>query len=235
MTAILALDTASEFCSVTLLTEQDETSIYHSATQLAPRSHVQNILPMIKEVLSKGNLTLSQVDAIAFGRGPGSFTGLRIASGITQGLAYGQNLPVVGVSNLRAAALHVFKHQEDASRCLVMFDARMNEAYWALVTRGADGYPAVVDQERVDKPEYIAAHFSGQEALCVFGSGLVYKEALGDVGAWPVLELAPEHPAELIAELALVEFKAGRTVPADQAAPVYIRDQVTWKKLPGRE
>jgi len=235
MTAILALDTASEFCSVSLVVEQNGKQDFFSSTELAPRSHVQNILPMIKDVLQQAGQALETVDAIAFGRGPGSFTGLRIASGVTQGLAFGQDIPVVAVSNLRAAALHVFKQQADTKRCLVMFDARMNEVYWALADRDKAGYPQIVDKERVDKPAFLVDTLSTLTPVGVFGSGLEYKDDLGPLANWPILETPPEHPAELIAELALLDYHEGKTLAADQAGPVYIRDEVTWKKLPGRE
>jgi tRNA threonylcarbamoyladenosine biosynthesis protein TsaB len=234
MTAILAIDTAAEQCSVCLLLGDKERKIY-ALTELAPRSHAQRLLPMIQEVLAQAGLSLADLDALAFGRGPGSFTGLRIASGFVQGLAFGQDLPVIPVSNLQALAARVFKTGSgDFERCLVLVDARMDEIYWAEFSRGS-GNPELQGRERVDKPEAIADLLSAQHPMPVIGSGLHYAQRLGEIGLWPASGLAPEHPASLIAELALLEWERGAFVSAKDAAPIYVRDDVAWKKLPGRE
>ena len=160
MTAILALDTSSEFCSVSLVLTDTDEPVYRSLTEAAPRSHVQLLLPMVRELLSQCELGLADLSAIAFGRGPGSFTGLRIAAGFTQGLAFGQDLPIVSVSNLQALAMHGFNKQLDAKRCLALIDARMDETYWAVYEKAASGVPVLVETEAVDKPEVIAEKFS---------------------------------------------------------------------------
>ncbi len=239
MTSILALDTSSEFCSVSLVSTGTGTGsnepVYRSLTEAAPRSHVQLLLPMVKELLSQGDLSLSDLSAIAFGRGPGSFTGLRIAAGFTQGLAYGHDLPVVSVSNLQALAMQGLTEVSDAQRCLTLIDARMDETYWGLYQRDGAGLPVLIDSEAVDKPEVLAEKFESVEPLPVMGSGLNYAERLGVINSWASRSSVPKHPAELIAKISLELFKRNETLSAEHASPVYIRDQVAWKKLPGRE
>lgn len=236
MTAILAIDTAAEQCSVSLILNGKEQKSY-ALTELAPRSHAQRLLPMVQEVLAQAGLGLSDLDALAFGRGPGSFTGLRIASGFVQGLAFGQDLPVIPVSNLQALAAHVFKTGSDeVDRCLVLVDARMDEIYWAEFVRGeGNSNPELQGRERVDKPEVIADLLGSEHEMPVIGSGLHYAERLGEIASWPNTGLVPEHPASLIAELALLAWEMGESVSAKEAAPTYVRDEVAWKKLPGRE
>lgn len=232
MTAILAIDTSSELCSVSLIKGDHES---FSLSEHAPRSHAQRLLPMVKELLTQSGLALADIDALAFGRGPGSFTGLRIASGFVQGLAFGLDLPVVPVSNLQALALHVFLNDAETQNCLVLIDARMDEIYWAEFSRGPDNLPELIGRERVDKPEMIAELFRDHSQMPVTGTGLVYLDRLTGIASWPKIENILEHPASLVAYLASYGFANGQTVDAKDAAPVYVRDEVAWKKLPGRE
>lgn len=234
MTVILAIDTSSEYCSVSLV-ESNNKSTAISLSEHAPRSHAQRLLPMVQDLLGQSGLALSDIDALAFGRGPGSFTGLRIASGFVQGLAFGQDLPVVPVSNLQSLALHVFLSDDAAQNCLVLIDARMDEVYWAEFSRGKGSLPELVGRERVDKPEMVAGMLQAHSPMSVVGTGLAYVERLGEIASWPRVDISPEHPAFLVASLALFGFEDGQAVDAKDAAPVYVRDEVAWKKLPGRE
>ena len=127
---ILAIDTATEACSVALW--NDGTIKAHF--ELCPREHTQRILPMVEEILAAGDLTLTDIDALAFGRGPGSFTGVRIGIGIAQGLALGANLPMIGVSTLATMAQGAWR-KNGATRVLAAIDARMGEVYWADIAR----------------------------------------------------------------------------------------------------
>lgn len=122
---ILAIDTATENCSVALLVNDRVIS----RSEVAPRDHTKKVLPMVDEVLKEAGLTLQDLDALAFGRGPGSFTGVRIGIGIAQGLAFGAELPMIGVSTLAAMAQASYR-LHGATNAAVAIDARMGEVYW---------------------------------------------------------------------------------------------------------
>ena len=122
---ILSIDTATEACSVALLVDGDCREIY----ELIPRQHTERVLPMVDELLKLADLPLSQIDAIAFNCGPGSFTGVRVGTSVAQGLAFSHDLPVVPVSSLAALAQNAFRI-EGKERVLSTIDARMNEMYW---------------------------------------------------------------------------------------------------------
>ena len=126
---LLALDTSTEACSVALWHKGEKTYL----DELAQRTHTKRILPMVDELLANSGINLKQVDALAFGRGPGSFTGVRVGAGIAQGLAFGADLPVIAVSNLTAMAQAAFElHQ--AENVTAAIDARMNEVYFSRFT-----------------------------------------------------------------------------------------------------
>uniref|UniRef100_UPI003F7C98B7 tRNA (adenosine(37)-N6)-threonylcarbamoyltransferase complex dimerization subunit type 1 TsaB n=1 Tax=Actinobacillus pleuropneumoniae TaxID=715 RepID=UPI003F7C98B7 len=134
---ILAIDTATEACSVALQHNGKLTSL----DELSPRTHTQRILPMIDELLAQANISIKQVDALVFGRGPGSFTGVRVGVGIAQGLAMGANLPVVPISNLLAMAQAAYE-QTGATNVVALIDARMNEIYFAQYERVEVKHPS---------------------------------------------------------------------------------------------
>ena len=127
---LLALDTSTEACSVALLHKGEKTYL----DELAQRTHTKRILPMIDELLVNSGINLKQVDVLAFGRGPGSFTGVRVGAGIAQGLALGADLPVIAVSNLTAMAQAAFELYQ-AENVAAAIDARMNEVYFSQVKR----------------------------------------------------------------------------------------------------
>src|SRR3989338_484571 len=141
MTVILALDTSTEACSCALQVRGEIIEDY----AVIPRQHAQNILPMIQQLLHKAGLTFAQLDAIAFGRGPGSFTGLRIAAGVAQGLALASDLPVLPVSTLAALALQGHADTGD-SALLACLDARIDEVYWAWYSI-ENGLPVLQGEE----------------------------------------------------------------------------------------
>jgi len=164
MSNILALDTSSDYCSVSLYSKGEFTS----SSELAPRSHTQLLLPMAKQIVEDSGIKLKDLDAISFGCGPGSFTGLRIAAGVAQGLAYGLGCSIFPISNLKAMALQCYK-QSGEKNVLVALDARMNEVYWSVCQVGIQGNIAVVEScggEHVSTPELLtlpngAADFAG--------------------------------------------------------------------------
>ncbi|MFZ4702392.1 MAG: tRNA (adenosine(37)-N6)-threonylcarbamoyltransferase complex dimerization subunit type 1 TsaB, partial [Candidatus Methylumidiphilus sp.] len=141
---LLSLETSTEACSAALYLDGEITERY----QLAPQQHNKLILPMIQSLLAEADLKLHQLDALAFGRGPGSFTGVRIAAGIVQGLAFGADLPVAPVSTLAAMAQEVFA-ESDSQYALPCIDARMGEVYWGVYRRGNDGMAKLSGSEVV--------------------------------------------------------------------------------------
>jgi len=221
---ILAIETATEACSAALVQDDDAIERY----VVAPREHNRLILPMIEEVLAEAGAVRTQIDAVAFGRGPGSFTGLRIAAGVTQGIAYGLDCPVLPVSTLAALAFQSFEEAagDGVYACL---DARMGEIYGALFRRGQEGVPDLIGDEAVLAPERVEA--AGITVRLGVGSGWVtYREVLSERLKTVVEVLEDRFPrAAYIGRLGARDFAAGRCVSAGEAIPVYLRDQVARK------
>ena len=218
---LLALDTATENCSAALLSG---TQLLTREAEFA-RGHAEHILGMIDALLAEAGVGLREVQAIAFGRGPGSFTGVRLAASLAQGLAFGADLPVVPVSDLQALAQRGFEADPGAERALVCQDARMREVYWACFEREA-GLAVPAGPERVGPPESV--QLPGGTAAAGFGRGFAaYPQlrALQGLRLGPSAEQLLPRAAE-IARLAAPEVRAGRLLPAEQALPVYLRDTV---------
>ncbi|WP_165311880.1 tRNA (adenosine(37)-N6)-threonylcarbamoyltransferase complex dimerization subunit type 1 TsaB [Vibrio ziniensis] len=229
---ILALDTATEQCSVALMVGE---KVYFRS-EFAPRDHTKKILPMVDEVLKEAGLTLSDLDALAFGRGPGSFTGVRIGIGIAQGLAFGADLPMIGVSTLAAMAqgayrLHGTTHVASA------IDARMSEVYWGRFERQEDGSWNEVDAECVIPPAVLVEEVQKDDnTWAKVGTGWqAYAEDLANLSL-TLTDTDMLYPdSQDIVYLAQFEWAKGNTTPVEESSPVYLRDTVAWKKLPGRE
>ncbi|WP_139556981.1 tRNA (adenosine(37)-N6)-threonylcarbamoyltransferase complex dimerization subunit type 1 TsaB [Methylotetracoccus oryzae] len=221
---ILAIETATEACSAALVQDGDVIERY----VVAPREHNRLILPMIEEVLAEAGVVRTQIDAVAFGRGPGSFTGLRIAAGVTQGIAYGLDCPVLPVSTLAALAFQSFEEAagEGVYACL---DARMGEIYGALFRRGQAGVPDLIGDEAVLAPERVEA--AGIMVRLGVGSGWVTYRGVLSERLKTVVEVLEDHfpRAAYIGRLGARDFAAGRCVSAGEAIPVYLRDQVARK------
>ena len=225
---ILALDTATESCSVALLIGRR----LIAREQRLDHGHAEHILPMADELLREADVSLGALSAIAFGRGPGSFTGVRLAASVAQGLAFGAGLPVVPISDLRALAQRVMELDAAVTRVLVCNDARMHEVYWGCFERpAAGGFAAAVQDEQVGKPAAVTlpASWSGtKRAVHAAGSGFAaYPELRSALAAHldRVHEALLPRAAE-IARLAGPEVASGRVLPAEQALPVYLRDDV---------
>ena len=217
---ILALDTSTEACSVALLIDGE----LRLRFQLTERSHAELVLPMVEGVLEDAGISLTDLDGLAFGRGPGAFTGLRIACGVVQGLALGAGLPVAPVSSLAAVAEQVPVAAGEI--VLVCNDARMGEVYWGVFQRGADGAVTALCDEAVSRPEVVGVSAPG--AMHVAGNALPRYPALAERLRAAGLQLHEGvYPrADAVARLGEIELASGRGVPAEQALPVYVRDDV---------
>lgn len=217
---ILALDTSTEACSVAIWVD----GAINERFKLD--RHSEHILPMVQEVLAEAGLSLTQLDAIAFGRGPGSFTGLRIAAGVVQGLAFGANLPVVPVSSLAVLAQGV-----GVPRVLAAADARMHQVYWGAYARNADGLVELEGAEIVIAPQ--AVPLAEGEGWVGAGSGWDQYSAmlLARLGSRAQEWRKQCYPrAGDVARLGAAGFARGEAVPPEKALPVYIRDEVAVKQ-----
>lgn len=231
---ILALDTATEACSVALMVGEH----IYSRSEVAPRDHTKKILPMVDEVLKEAGLTLQELDALAFGRGPGSFTGVRIGIGIAQGLAFGANLPMIGISTLAALAQGAYREQ-GMTRVACAIDARMSEVYWGRFERQQNGAWHASEAECVIAPQLLLSRVAGEAAEQVWGTaGTGWSAYPDELSTLPFAQqesgvLYPQ--AQDMVVLAQYEWLQGHAVPVEEASPIYLRDTVAWKKLPGRE
>lgn len=224
MPTLLALDTSTEACSVALL-RNGAISERHLE---APREHMLRLLPMVDELLAEQRLPLRDLDGIVFTRGPGSFTGLRIALGVVQGLAFGAGLPVLPVSTLAVLAQTAATPELAGRFILSAIDARMDEVYCAWFEVGGDGLVQSRGEERVCPPEAVAAIETGAPWLGV-GTGWNYAERLPAAGRGAIDASAlPRAGAAL--RLALPRWLAGERHAIEQVAPVYLRDDVAWPK-----
>ena len=222
---LLAVDTATEACSAALYVDGD---ICHEF-QLAPRDHTRLILSMVDTLLQQAGISVRQLDALAFGRGPGSFTGVRIATGVVQGLAYGADLPVVPVSTLASIAQAVYEDHTE-SRVLAAIDARMGGIYWGQYQLDDQNLMRLCADEAVLNPEQVPVVDDG--GWVGAGSGWqAHGEALtarfGDLvkQRWP--DYLPQ--SSTISRLAVADFQQGLAVDAAQALPVYLRNDVAKK------
>jgi tRNA threonylcarbamoyladenosine biosynthesis protein TsaB len=228
---LLAIDTATEACSVALLCGD----AVQERFELAPRRHAALLLPFAEALLSEAGLGLRQLDAIAFGRGPGSFTGLRIAAGMAQGMAFGAGLPVIPVSTLAALAQGAVR-EHAVERVLAAIDARMQEVYWGAYRCGPGGLVEAVGEELVSRPAEVPVP-ADAGAWTGTGSGWSsYRAALATRCGVPEERiLAEQWPHALdTARLAAALYAAGAGVAPQQAAPVYLRDRVAEKPGSGR-
>lgn len=225
MPKILALDTSTDACSVALALDGEMFEDF----RVIPRQHTKELLPMVQQLLQEHGLKVSGLDAIAFGRGPGSFAGIRIATGVTQGLAYAADLPVLPVSTLDALALAAYQ-REGAEFILAALDARMDEIYIAEY-QIIDGQLQRVSEEQVCSPAKFRIKGAGKEYLAV-GSGFRYlSDMSSEIRQRVQVSDQEAYPsAKVMLQLAGDDWEKGVAVSAEQALPVYLRDEVAWKK-----
>lgn len=194
---LLAIDTATDACSVAVYLSGKILEHY----ALEPRSHTRLLLAMVDQVLNEAGISLGELDTFAFGRGPGSFTGIRIACSVIQALSFGLDKPVVPVSTLQALAQQAYRVC-DKPRVFASLDARLEAVYWALFEKDAEGIMQPVSEERVEP----------------------FDQIVLPAGDWYPMTGYPH--AQDIAQIAAAEYRQGRAVSAEQAFPVYVRDEV---------
>ena len=223
---LLALDTSTEFLSLALTLGEQTFTHY----QAAGSASSQLVLPQIQLLLESANVKLKDLDGIAFGAGPGAFTGVRIASGVAQGLGFGADLPVVGINTLIAVA-----EASGQEKVIVCLDARMGEIYHAALIK-ENGHWQEINATSVCKPQD-APLIQGDNW---FGAGSgwgVYEEVLTPIyasnlsTALPHVLSAITPTAEAILRLAQPVFEAGQAKPAIEAMPIYIRNRVALTTL----
>jgi tRNA threonylcarbamoyladenosine biosynthesis protein TsaB len=222
---LLAVETSTEACSAALFIDGEVRERF----ELAPQKHTRLILPMIDSLMADAGLKPQQLDALAFSRGPGSFTGVRIATGVIHGIALGTDLPIVPVSTLAAIAQDFFDHN-DEDVAFVAMDARMDEIFWGVYQRDAQGYAELVGEEAVTPAEQI--EFPDLNGIGIGSGWGVYPQELtarlaGRVSRYQA-ELLPRAGA--IARLGARGYEQGLAVPVEQAMPVYLRDKVAKKE-----
>ena len=222
MTTLLALDTATEACSVALLHDGMVTSHY----EVIPRMHAQKLLPMIKQLLAESGVALNALDAVAFGRGPGAFTGVRIAIGVVQGLAFALQRPVLPVSTLATIAQRAWREQ-GTTQVAAAIDARMDEVYWGCY-REHGGEMQLVGSEAVLPPEQVVLPRAAGGDWFGAGTGWGYAERMPVAVQGCDAALLPH--AEDLLRLAAFAWQRGEALEADQAQPVYLRDNVATPK-----
>jgi tRNA threonylcarbamoyladenosine biosynthesis protein TsaB len=223
---LLAIETATEACSAALYIDGD----IQERFEVEPRRHSELILGMMEQLMAEAGLTLSALDALAFGRGPGSFTGVRIATGVVQGAAFGADLPVVPVSTLAALAQGGFR-EYGAERLLPAFDARMNELYWGCYQVDRNGLVSPVQEDRLVLP----SDLEPPDGTGWLGLGSGWG-SYGDILEGRFGESLRSYETELlcsardVALLGVAGFGEGKAVPAEQALPLYLRDKVAWRR-----
>jgi tRNA threonylcarbamoyladenosine biosynthesis protein TsaB len=225
---ILSVDTSTEACSAALLVDGEVLERF----RIAPRQHTRLILPMVDSLLDEAGLRLQDLDALALGRGPGSFTGLRIAAGVVQGLALGADLPVVTVSSL-AAMVHGYVGFSDISTVCTALDARMGEVYWGIYHKDSGGLVHPVCHEAVVAAENVPVPLAPDVRCAGIGSGWhSYREVLTDCLGERIRQVdADRYPsAASVAILGCNGYLNGEGCAPEDATPVYLRDKVARKK-----
>ncbi|OOY99123.1 tRNA (adenosine(37)-N6)-threonylcarbamoyltransferase complex dimerization subunit type 1 TsaB [Solemya velum gill symbiont] len=222
---LLAIETSEIACSAALWMNGEVSERF----DLVPRRHSELLLPMIDEVLADTGVVKSQLDAIAFSRGPGSFTGVRIATGVAQGLGFALDCPLVPVSTLAGFAQGCYRRLQSA-RVAVALDARMQEVYWGAYRSDDNGVMRLSGEERCCAPAEVNLDESDWSAC---GSGWeaystdLKKACDGQLGQY---DEEPHCHAKDIAMLAATLLREDGGVPAEQAMPVYLRNQVAHVK-----
>ena len=220
MPTIIAFETSSETASVSLMKKSGEIETRYSS---GVATHSQKILPMISNLLTEAGIGVADCDAIAFGCGPGSFTGVRTSCGVAQGLAFGAALPLVSVVSLLAMAQTCWENHH-AADVLAILDARMKEVYWAQYRYDENGCWQTVTAPCITSPEAVTP--IGVPHAC--GNGL-----LAYANAFSSLAILAKHPniipdSTAVASLAEIAYRQGDIITAHEACPLYLRNKVAY-------
>lgn len=228
MSNILVFDASSEWCSAALAVGNER----FSAAEQQPRKHAQLLLPMIESLLKDGGISPAELDGIAFGKGPGSFTGLRIAMAVAQGLCLGSSAKALGISSLQALALQAIKAAGESRICAVM-NAHMGEVFCAAYENHGN-LPVAVTEESLVAPESVHEVLPESDGSWIgAGDGFSFSDTMS--GSF-VSGLKSVHQdlfplAESMMDIALDSWADNKFTDIDRIEPVYLRDTVAWKKL----
>lgn len=228
MPRILAIDTTGDICSLALTGPELELDFHHSL----PRQHARLIMPEIQRLFDQAGWRPRDLDFVVYGRGPGSFTGIRIAAGVAQGIALGIDCGVVPISTLETLAFEVTSQGDPKTDLWVALDARMQELYLAVYSTDEEGLPELEGTERLMKPEQLP---EPPEALRLAGNGWLTdygfsKAWQGTISGNSVLGDLPK--AKVAARLAELQVRRDDQIllPPELALPTYLRDNVTWDR-----
>lgn len=222
---VLAVETSTEACSAALHIDGE----VHERFEIAPREHTKLILPMIDSLMAEAELKPQQLDGLAFSRGPGSFTGVRISTGVIQGIAMGADLPVVPVSTLAAIAHHFLK-SSDVNCAYTAMDARMGEIFWGVYQKDQQGFAELIGEEAVTLAENII--FPQQKGVGIGSGWGVYPDQLSQCLGNLLQAIEVDHlpRASAIVDLGVMGIAKNQAVAVENAMPVYLRDKVAKKE-----
>jgi len=230
MTKILAIETCSESCSVALFYKGEQ----QQKISTEPRGHADAVLPMVDELLQQAAISLKNLDVIAFTRGPGAFTGVRIGTSVAQGLALASDLPLIAVSSLAVLAQGSYR-ETSIKHCLAALDARMSEVYFGVYQLNKAGLMLSAEEDQVAKPDNVLLKeekklLSSSKSWQTAGAGWVnYNDALQErFRLWNLLEQKhfPYPQAQDLITQAKWYYQNDQLIDPAQAIPVYVRDKV---------
>lgn len=227
MQRVLSIDTCGEYCSISIQNGQHSVSFHEHR----PREHAQILLSEIQKLAQQADVKLNELDLVVYGRGPGSFTGLRIAAGVAQGLAFAANCRVVAVSTLQTLA---WQARFESDYLCTAIDARMGEWYCAEFQVSVDGFPELQGVEQVIAPPNwtFPVH---KNPICIgngWFAGLGLPKEWPDDNSVPCFNRMPHASDALALALEMVRRDESVAVAPEHAIPVYLRDDVTWKNKP---
>jgi len=220
MSCLLIVDASSSLCSVALSRGSESWSLCEDQ----PRRHAQRLLPMVDELLIRAGVKKAELEGIAYGRGPGSFTGIRIAASVLQGIAFALELPVCGISSLQSVALKTLRSSQ-ADHVMAVMDAHMGEVFWGHFQREGE-LCRLIGAEHVGSPEQCLQALKAFDGI-VAGDGLTLPAFASCAQEWA--DVQPQ--ADIMLALAEDAWQRGEFGSVEQHPPVYLRDSVAWKKL----